>query len=139
MASKGERGSHARRSAGYPASASRHFEEAREGLKESAQETASHVSESAGQMKEEASEFVSGIAGQAQEAWRGAREGLQEKVSNLSARASDIWEDGVEFVQRHPLASLGVAFGIGCLTSCAVFALARSTDDVAKRMSRASS
>lgn len=139
MAGKGEGGSHARMSAGFPSSSSGHSEEKREGLKESAQEMASQIGESASQMKEKAREYVSGMAGQAQEAWRGAREQMQERFSDISGRAGDIFEDGIEFVRRYPLASLAVAFGIGCLTSCAFFAMSRSTDDVADRMSRASS
>jgi ElaB/YqjD/DUF883 family membrane-anchored ribosome-binding protein len=134
MASKGEGGSHPRMSAGYP-----HSEEEHKGLKESAQEMASHLGESAGQVRDKAREFASGMAGQAQEAWRGAREGMQERLSGLSGRAGDIWEDGIEFVRRYPLASLAVAFGLGCMVSCALFAIPRSTDDMAERMSRASS
>ena len=139
MAGKEEGGSHPRMSAGYPGSSAGHAEEERKGLKESAQEMASHLGESAGQVRDKAREFVSGVAGQAQESWRSAREGMQERFSHLSERTGDIWEDGIELVQRHPLASLAVAFGIGCLTSCAWFAMTRSTDDVAERMSRASS
>jgi ElaB/YqjD/DUF883 family membrane-anchored ribosome-binding protein len=140
MASKGEGGSHARMSAGFPTSSSGQSEQQREGLKQTAQEAASQLGETAGQVRDKAREFVSSAASQAQETWRSAREGLQQGVSNLSERAGDIWEDGVEFVRRYPLASLAVAFGIGCLTSCAIFALARSsTDEVVERMSRASS
>jgi ElaB/YqjD/DUF883 family membrane-anchored ribosome-binding protein len=139
MASKGQGGSHPRRTTDFPAGSSGHSEELREGLKESVQETASQLGESAGQMKEKAREFVSGMAGQAQEAWRGARDQLQERFSDFSGRAGDIFEDGVAFVRRYPLASLAVAFGIGCLTSCAFFAMSRSTEDVPERMSRASS
>jgi ElaB/YqjD/DUF883 family membrane-anchored ribosome-binding protein len=139
MAGKREGGSHERMSAGFPTGSSGQTEKQAEGLKESAQEMASHLGETAGQMKEKAREFVSGVAGQAQETWRSAREGLQERVSNFSASAGDIWDDGIDFVRRYPVASLAVAFGIGCLTSCAFFAVSRSTDDVTNRMSRASS
>ena len=139
MAGKGEGGGHLRRAAGYEAASSGHGEEHHEGLKESAQEMASHLGESAGQMKEKARAFVSGMAGQAQESWRGAREQLEERLSDFSGRAGDLWQDGIAFVRRYPLASLAVAFGVGCITSCALFALSRSTDDVTRRMSRASS
>jgi ElaB/YqjD/DUF883 family membrane-anchored ribosome-binding protein len=140
MAGKGEGGSHPRMSTGYPGSASGQSEEERKGLKESAQEMASHASESVGQMKEKAREFVSGVAGQAQETWRSTREGLQEGLSRASGRAEDIWEDAIEFVRRYPLASLAVAFGLGCLASAALAALSRSsTEDMTERMSRASS
>jgi ElaB/YqjD/DUF883 family membrane-anchored ribosome-binding protein len=139
MAGKRDGGSHERMSAGFPTGSSGQPEKQAEGLRESAQEMASHLGETAGQVKEKAREFVSGVAGQAQETWRSAREGLQERVSNLSASAGDIWEDGIEFVRRYPIASLAVAFGVGCLASCAFFALSRSTEDVADRMSRVSS
>src|SRR5215469_15132411 len=136
MAGKREGGSHERMSAGFPSGSSGHSEPQREGLKETAQEMASHLGESAGQMKEKAREFVSGMAGQAQETWRSAREGLQERASHFSDQAGDIWEDGIEFVRRYPLASLAVAFGMGCLISSALFALPHTTDDMAQRMSR---
>jgi ElaB/YqjD/DUF883 family membrane-anchored ribosome-binding protein len=139
MAGKREGGSHERMSAGFPTGTSGQTEKQAEGLKETAQEMASHLGETAGQVRDKAREFVSGVAGQAQETWRTAREGLQERVSNLSTGAGDILEDGVDFVRRYPVASLAIAFGIGCLTSCAIFGLSRSSDDVTNRMSRASS
>lgn len=140
MASKGNHGRHGRRSADYPGSSEMHSEEQHEGLKESAEEMASHLSESAGQMRDKGREFISGMAGQAQEAWRGAREGMQERFSGFSASAGDMWEDGIEFVRRYPVASLAAAFGVGCLASCAwFFAWTRSTEDVPQRMSKASS
>ncbi len=140
MAGKGNHGQHVRRSTDFPGGSQEHSQEQHEGLKETAQEMASHLGESTAQMKEKTREFVSGMAGQAQEAWHSAREGVQERFSGLSAKAGDIWEDGIEFVRRYPLASLCAAFVLGSLTSCALFALAsRSTEDVAERMSRASS
>jgi len=139
MAGKGEGGSHPRMSAGYPSGSTGHEEE-HKGLKESAQEMASHLGESAGQVRDKAREFVSGVAGQAQETWRGAREGMQERFSSVSGRAEDIWEDAITFVRRYPLASLAVAFGLGCLVSAALTAASHvSTDDMTERMSRASS
>lgn len=138
MAGKGDHGSHARRSSDYPGSTQGHSEERHEGLKETAQEMASQLGESAGQMKDRAREFVSGMAGQAQEAWRSAREGAQERFSQYSERAGDLWGDGVEFVRRYPTASLAAALGLGCLLTCALFAMTRTTDDVADRMSRGS-
>lgn len=138
MAGKGEGGSHPRMSAGYPGGSTGQSEESK-GIKETAQEMASHLGESAGQVRDKAREFASGVAGQAQEAWRSAREGVQERYSDLSGRAGDIWEDGIDFVRRYPMASLAVAFGLGCLVSCALMALPRSTDDIAEGMSRASS
>ena len=138
MAGKGEGGSHPRMSAGYPGGTTGQSEEGK-GLKETAQEMASHLGETAGQMKDKAREFVSGVAGQAQETWRSAREGVQERYTELSGRAGDIWEDGIAFIRRYPLASVGVAFGLGCLLGCALLAMPRSTDDMTERMSRYSS
>lgn len=149
MAGKGEASSHPRMSTGYPAGSSGHSDE-HKGLKESAQEMASHLSERAGEMtdkareavgqaRDKAREFVSGMRGQAQERWSRAAEGLQEGYSHLSERTGDIWEDATGFVRRYPIASLAVAFGLGCLTSCALMAASHSTDDMAEGMSRASS
>ena len=140
MAGKDEGGSHPRMSASYPGSSAGHAEEERKGVKESAQEVASHLGESAGQLKAKAREFVSGVAGQAQETWRSTREGLQEGLSRATGRADDIWEDAIAFVRRYPLASLAVAFGLGCLASAALAAVSRaSSDDMTERMSQASS
>lgn len=146
MAGKGEGGGHPRMAAGYPTGSTQEHK----GLKESAQEMASHLSESAeemtdkareaaGQARDKARGFVSGVAGQAQEHWRSAREGLQEGYSQITGKAGDIWADATHFVRRYPLASLAVAFGLGCLTSCAWNAAYRSSDDMAERMSRGSS
>jgi ElaB/YqjD/DUF883 family membrane-anchored ribosome-binding protein len=138
MAGKSEGGSHPRMSAGYPGGSTEPHEESK-GLKESAQEMASQLGESAGQVRDKAREAISSAAGQAQETWRSAREGIQERYSDLSARAGDIWEDSIEMIRRYPLASIAAAFGLGCLVSCALMAVPRSTSDIAERMSRASS
>jgi len=128
-------------SAGYPGSGTgtpEHSEEAT-GLKEKAQEMASHLGESAGQMREKAQALASDVAGRAGEAWQSAREGMQERFSSIGHRAEDFWGDATGFIRRYPIASLAVAFGLGCMASCAVAFLARSsTDDVAEGMSRAS-
>jgi ElaB/YqjD/DUF883 family membrane-anchored ribosome-binding protein len=136
-------------SAGYPGSSTGQGEE-HKGITEAAQEKVAQVGEMAGHLKEKAQEmagqardkareFVSGVTGQAQETWRSAREGVQEGWSTVSGRAGDIWEDATTFVRRYPIASLAVAFGLGCLTATAFAALSRmSTDDVADRMSRSS-
>jgi ElaB/YqjD/DUF883 family membrane-anchored ribosome-binding protein len=134
---KGDSG-HPRMAADYPTSSSGHSQEGK-GLKESAQEMASRASEAAGQMKEKAQDFVSGMAGQAHETWRSAREGIQQGFSQASQRAGDIWDDATGFIRRYPVASLAVAFGLGCLMGCALAALPRGSDDMAERMSRASS
>lgn len=133
---KGDSG-HPRMSAGYPTGTPGHSEE-QKGLKEKAQEMASGVSEAAGQMTEKAREYASGIAGQAQETWRSAREGLQEGYSAMSQRAGDLWDDATEMIRRYPIASLAIAFGLGCLVSCALYLTPRS-DDMTRRMSRSSS
>jgi ElaB/YqjD/DUF883 family membrane-anchored ribosome-binding protein len=141
---KGDSG-HPRMSAGYPGA------EQVEGVKEKAREMASNVGETAGQVhdkaretagqvRDKAREFASGAAEQAREAWHSASEGVQERISSLGHRAEDIWGDAADFIRRYPIASLAVAFGVGCMASCALMFLAQSsTDDVTERMSRASS
>ncbi len=126
---QGESSGHPRMAAGYPS----HSEE-QKGLKESAQELAARAGEAAGQMKDKAREFASGMQGRAEEAWRGAREGF----SRVSERAGDFWGDATEIIRRYPVASLAIAFGLGCLTACA-FAFMPRKDDMTERMSRASS
>jgi ElaB/YqjD/DUF883 family membrane-anchored ribosome-binding protein len=139
MAGKGEGGSHPRMTAGYPSGSPTQAEE-HKGLKESAQQMASQVGETAEHMRESAREFASGVADQAQETWRGAREGVQEGWSRVSGRARDIWQDSADFVRRYPIASLAAAFGLGCLTCAALFAASSSyTDELTGRMARSSS
>jgi ElaB/YqjD/DUF883 family membrane-anchored ribosome-binding protein len=121
----------------YPAGSSSQSEE-QKGLKEKAQEMASNVGEAAGQMKEKAQEYASGIASQAQETWRSAREGLQENFSGVAQRAEDFWGDVTGLVRRYPVASVAIAFGLGCLVSSAL-ALTSHSDDMTRRMSRSSS
>ena len=133
---KGDSG-HRRMSAGYPTSSSAPSEESK-GLKESAQEMASQAGEAASHLKEQAQEFASGVAGRAGDAWDSAREGLQEGWSNISDRAGDFWGDVTGLIRRYPVASVAVAFGLGCLVSCALFSMP-STSDMTERMSRASS
>jgi ElaB/YqjD/DUF883 family membrane-anchored ribosome-binding protein len=139
MAGKGEGGSHPRMTADYPSTSSTQAEQ-HKGLKESAQQMASQVGQSAEHMGERARELASGLADQAQETWRDAREGLQEGWSRVSGRAGDIWQDTADFVRRYPIASLAAAFALGCLTSAALFtASSASVDDLTGRMGRSSS
>lgn len=128
---QGESG-HPRMTAGYPAGSSAHSEE-HKGLKETAQELASRAGETAGQVSDRAREFASGVQDQAREAWRGTREGL----SRAADRAGDFWGDATEIIRRYPIASLAIAFGLGCLAASA-FALMPRTEDITERMSRSS-
>jgi ElaB/YqjD/DUF883 family membrane-anchored ribosome-binding protein len=136
MAGKGDSG-HPRMTAGYPTSTSEQSEE-QKGLKDKAQEMASNLGETAGQMREKAQEFVSGVASQAGESWRSTREGVQERFSRMSHQAEDLWGDVNTLVHRYPVASLTIAFGVGFLASCAMSSLSSRPDDVAERMSRSS-
>jgi hypothetical protein len=121
----------------YPGGTSGQSEE-QMGLKEKAREMASNLGETAEQMKEKAQEYASGWASQAEEAWRGAREGLQENISGMTRRAEDFWGDVTGLIRRYPVATVAVAFGLGCLVSCALILNSR-TDDMTERMSRYSS
>jgi ElaB/YqjD/DUF883 family membrane-anchored ribosome-binding protein len=139
MAGTNEGGSgHPRMTAGYPTGSSAPTEEAKKGLKETAQEMASTVSETAGHVKDKTREFVSGVAGQAEDAWRSTQEGLREGASAVAHKAEDFWGDATRMIQRYPVASVAIAFGLGCLFSSAL-ALSSHGDDIARRMSRASS
>jgi len=127
---------HPRMTASYPTGTSGQSEESR-GLKDKAQEIASTVGEAAEHMKGRAREFASSLAGQAGETWRSTREGVQEGISSVTHRAEDLWGDVTGMIRRYPVASVAVAFGLGCLVSCALFTMPR-TDDMARRMSRSS-
>ena len=128
---------HPRMTADYPTPSSGQSQE-QQGLKEKAQEMASNVGEAAGHMKERAQEFVSGVAGKAEETWRSAREGVQEGLSTVGHRAEDFWGDVNGLIRRYPVASLAVAFGLGCLVG-GTWSLRPRSDDMTERMSRSSS
>jgi ElaB/YqjD/DUF883 family membrane-anchored ribosome-binding protein len=121
----------------YPAGTSGQSEESK-GLKEKAQEMASNLGETAGQLKEKAREYTSGWASQAEETWRGAREGLQENISGMAQRAEDFLGDVTGLIRRYPIASVAIAFGLGCLASAAL-SMTSSSDDMTRRMSHYSS
>jgi ElaB/YqjD/DUF883 family membrane-anchored ribosome-binding protein len=128
---------HPRMTSDYPAGTTSQSEESK-GLKEKAQEMASNLGETAGQLKEKAREYASGWASQAEESWRGAREGMQENFSGMTQRAEDFLDDVTGLIRRYPVASVAIAFGLGCLASFAL-TMTSSSDDMTQRMSQYSS
>ena len=128
-ANQGESG-HPRVTADDPGS-SQSGSEAQKGMKETGKELASKVGDAASQIKDKAQEFASGVASQAHEAWQSTREG----VSTVAHKAEDFWGDVTDLIRRYPVASVAVAFGLGCLMSSALFR-SFGTDDMARRMSR---
>jgi ElaB/YqjD/DUF883 family membrane-anchored ribosome-binding protein len=133
---KGE-SKHPRMTSDYPAGTTGQSEESK-GLKEKAQEMASNLGETAGQLKDKAREYASGWASQAEETWRSARENMPENFSALSQRAEDFLGDVTGLIRRYPVASVAIAFGLGCLASAAL-AMTPSSDDMTRRMSHYSS
>ena len=128
---------HPRMTSDYPAGTSGQSEESK-GLKEKAQEMASNLGETAGQLKEKAREVASGWASQAEETWRSARENLPESFSGMAQQAEDFLGDVTGMIRRYPIASVAIAFGLGCLASAAL-SMTSSTTDMTRRMSHYSS
>jgi ElaB/YqjD/DUF883 family membrane-anchored ribosome-binding protein len=147
MAGEGDRGgspqqgAHPRMGAGLPAGPGAR-PEGQKGVTETAREMASGAREAVGQVRERAQEYVSGTADRLEGAWRSTREGLQEGASTLARQAENFWNDTADLIRRYPVASVAIAFGLGFLASSAMAATYSmsdfSSDDVARRMSRAS-
>jgi ElaB/YqjD/DUF883 family membrane-anchored ribosome-binding protein len=84
-------------------------------------------------------EMASEVSGRAREAWESTRQGVRRSARTVADRAFDFWSDAGNLIRRHPMAAVGVAFGVGCLVGCCLAAgMAYSTEDIPDRMSRAS-
>jgi ElaB/YqjD/DUF883 family membrane-anchored ribosome-binding protein len=82
---------------------------------------------------------ASDVAHRVEDAWDSTTQGVREGAEFVANKASNFWSDCTEMIRRHPVTSVMIAFGLGCLTA-SLFSLPMPgfTDDMARRMSRAS-
>jgi ElaB/YqjD/DUF883 family membrane-anchored ribosome-binding protein len=97
------------------------------GVIDTIRQTASHVGDAA-----------SAVVHKVEDAWDSTSQGVQQGAHYVAEKASDFWTDCTDMVRRYPVASVMIAFGMGCLVA-SLFTVPNWTDDVARRMSRASS
>jgi len=106
------------------------------GATETLRQAASAVGDVAGQVKEKVQDLASGVAGRVEDAWDTTRQGVSQGASAVVGRADDFWTGMTDLVRRYPVASVAVAFGLGCLTSACFNATFGASDDMPRRMSR---
>lgn len=138
MAGAGDRGSvnpqgtHPRIGAGLP--------EGPSGTVERLQEAASSVGQTAGQMAGHVRESAREFASRAEETWESAQESMRRGASQVASSAQDFWSNATDLIRRYPVASLAIAFGVGCLVATSLSAARyASNSDMTERMSRYSS
>jgi hypothetical protein len=97
------------------------------------QRPAAGVADAAEQVKDRVQDAASTVAHRVEDAWDSTREGARA-VAN---KAGDFFSDATDMVRRYPVASVMIAFGLGCLCA-SLFRVPHWSDDVARRMSRSS-
>src|SRR4051812_35965583 len=90
------------------------------GVGETFRQMGSSTSETAGQMKEKVQDLASGAASRIGDAWESTRQGLQQGASTVRQTAQDFWNSSGDLIRRYPIASVAIAFGLGCLVTSLV-------------------
>jgi ElaB/YqjD/DUF883 family membrane-anchored ribosome-binding protein len=109
------------------------------GAGETLRQLGSSMSETAGQMKEKAQHLASEAASRIGDAWESTRQGMRQGASTAAQSAQDVWNNSGDLIRRYPIASVAIAFGLGCLMT-ALFRIPNwGEDEMARRMSRYSS
>jgi ElaB/YqjD/DUF883 family membrane-anchored ribosome-binding protein len=99
----------------------------------------SAVSESVGQVRDRAREMASNLSERAGDAWESTSRGVRQGASAVAESAQDFWAASTDLIRRYPVASVAIAFALGCLTpACLSACFGSRSDDVARGMSRAS-
>jgi len=96
----------------------------------------SSMSEAAGQMKEKVQGLASGAADRLGDAWESTRQGMQQGASTAAQTAQDFWNSSGDLIRRYPIASVAIAFGLGCLVTSLFRVPDWGEDEMARRMSR---
>jgi hypothetical protein len=107
------------------------------GVKDTLRQAASSVGDIAGQAREKVSDLASGAADRLEGAWEGTKRGVREGAHYVADTAEDFWTGTQNLIRRYPIASVMVAFGLGCLCSM-LMSGPRWSSDMANRMSRSS-
>jgi ElaB/YqjD/DUF883 family membrane-anchored ribosome-binding protein len=136
MAGAGDRGSnpqpgsHPRMGAALPAGPG--------GAGGTMEQMSSTVSEAVGQVKDKAREMASNVAERAEHAWESTSRTARQGAQAVAESAQNFWEASTDLIRRYPVASVAIAFALGCLTPACLSACFGRGDDVARGMSRSS-
>jgi ElaB/YqjD/DUF883 family membrane-anchored ribosome-binding protein len=130
-----QQGSHPRMGAGLPAGGSSRPEHQGGGALE---QMSSTVSEAAGQVKDKAREMASHVSERVGDAWESTSRGVRQGAHAVADSAENFWEASTDLIRRYPVASVAIAFALGCLTPACLAACFGRGDDVARGMSRSS-
>src|SRR5262245_14366536 len=117
-----QQGSHPRMGTNPPtgssgAQSSSHGQGGQGGMGETLRQMGSGLSETAGQMREKVQDLASGTASRIGDAWESTRQGAQQAASTVSRTAQDFWNSSGDLIRRYPIASVVIAFGLGCLVT----------------------
>ena len=77
----------------------------------------SQAADVAGQVRDRVSDAASGVVNRVEDAWDATRSGVRQGASYVADKAGDAWDGFNGMVARYPLASVMVAFGLGCLVT----------------------
>jgi hypothetical protein len=106
-------------------------------VSETLQHTVSEVTSAAGQIKEKVQDAASTVAHRVEDAWDSAATGVREGARAVTDTAEDFWAGTTRTIRRYPVASVLIAFGLGCLCA-SLFRVPHWSDDMTRRMSRSS-
>jgi ElaB/YqjD/DUF883 family membrane-anchored ribosome-binding protein len=102
------------------------------------EQMSSTVSEAVGQVKDKAREMASNVSERVGDAWESTSRGVRQGAMAVADTAENFWDSSVALIRRYPVASVAVAFALGCLTPACLAACFGRGDDVARGMSRSS-
>lgn len=95
-------------------------------IRDKARDLASGAADMAGTVKDKAKEWGQSVAHGAERAWDTTRDTAQQWGHTVADTASDAWDGAGNFIRRYPIASLGIAFGIGFILGGGLAASRRS-------------
>jgi len=107
------------------------------GLGETAHQAASRVSDAASSVVQGVENAWDSTTQGVQNAWDSTTQGVSRGAEYVADKAGDFWGDATNMVRRYPVASVLIAFGMGCLAA-SLFRVPNWTDDIPRRMSRSS-
>ena len=136
-----QQGSHPRMGAGLPAGpggGSSRSENQGGAAGGTLEQMSSTVSEAVGQAKDKAREMASNVSERVGDAWESTSRAARQGATAVAESAQSFWEASSDLIRRYPVASVAIAFALGCLTPACLSACFGRGDDVARGMSRSS-
>jgi ElaB/YqjD/DUF883 family membrane-anchored ribosome-binding protein len=134
-----QQGSHPRMGAGLPAGPGGPSRpEGQGGAGGTMEQMSSTVSEAVGQVRDKAREMASNLGERAGDAWESTSRGVRQGAQAVADSAQNFWAASTDLIRRYPVASVAIAFALGCLTPACLAACFGRGDDVARGMSRSS-